>query len=110
MIADFYVGQGDLSPSPETPLRDENKVPLDLSDYDPTVVFRMHLLDRSRPAIVTTALIDLSVTPHVVRHDWHVGETDVPGLYQIEWTPTKNGRPETFANNNKSTLWIAPKA
>lgn len=109
MKADFHVGQGDLAPSLETPLYDENDEALDLTNYDSTAGFRMRLVDKSRPAIETTATVDLTQTPHVVRHYWSPGETDVPGLYLVEAVGTKNGRPETFSNNNKSTLWIAPR-
>lgn len=113
MIADFYVAQGSLSPSVQDVLLDENKAPLDVTGMD-SVVFRMRLLDRSRPAITGTAVVidptgaDATLKG-AVRYDWLAGQTEVPGLYQVEWLTSTAGAPETIANNVKSTLWIAPR-
>jgi len=106
MIADHHVGQGDLEPSIGTTLKDENDIAINLTGY--TVAFRMRLVDKSRPAFVGTAVV-VNATTGEVRHDRVPGETDVPGLYEVEWPATKLGRQETFSNNNKSALWIAPK-
>lgn len=111
MISDHHVGQGDLSPSIVATLKDETGAPLPLDGYD-SITFRMRLMDKSRPAIVGGAAMVATVDGGGVgdvQHDWASGETEVPGLYEVEWRGVKAGRPETFSNNNKSTLWIAPR-
>lgn len=109
MIADFHVGQGDDSPSIEAGLLDENGDPIDGTGVS-SVRFRARLMDKSRPAITGTAVV-VTESPLTVRYDWPVGagQTAVPGLYEVEWVDTTGGRTETFSNNNKSTLWIAPR-
>lgn len=113
MIADFYIGQGDLSPSIVEILEDENGNPVPQADSDGVRV-RMRLVDKTRPAIEGPAFWQdpTGTDPTllgVAQHDWQPGETDVPGLYELQWLTSTAGIPETYSNNKVTTVYVHPK-
>ena len=106
-MADFYIAQGDRLASISIPCTLSDGTVLDLTDAE-DLVFRFRLADRSRPGRSGTPVVVGEATDGVLRYDWEVGDTDVPGLYLGRWTVTDaDGKEFSFPNNGYTTIEVS---
>jgi 5-hydroxyisourate hydrolase-like protein (transthyretin family) len=103
-MADFYIKQGDTSPSFEVTLLDADRVAVDLTGA--TVQFRMSTRAGVAPVIDELADI-ISAADGRVAYNWVAGDTDDAGTYLAEFVITDPYQ-ETFPNTRYLTVEIKP--
>ena len=93
MSIDFKIKTGDLEPSIQQTLTDQNGAVRDLTGRTITLSWK-----REGDTVTETrsATIVGDATLGVVKYDWVTGDTDVAGIYNAEWVTTAGGSPDTF--------------
>jgi hypothetical protein len=84
----FEIKEGDTSPFLSTVLLDGEGVPLDLTNAT-GVTLTMAMCDHPRTVVLNAVAADFNATAAgEVWYEWQAGDTDTPGMYNIEWTVT----------------------
>lgn len=102
MNIDFYIKQGDTSPSFEVTLLDANRDPVDLTGA--TVQFRMSTRAGVAPVVDAAASV-IDAAAGRVAYNWVAGDTDTVGTYLAEFVITDPYQ-ETFPNGRYLTAQI----
>lgn len=107
-FSDFVIKQGDLLPVIEATLTDADGNPVDLSGA--TVRFVMRQVDADVATVNGNAVPDPDQVANrgVVRYPWLDGDTDVPGVYRVDWPGAFATKQETFPNSNYLVVKILP--
>lgn len=97
--ADFYIKEGDLSPSLRAQLQQDDGTPVDLSDS--AVKFQMKEVGADTIAVDAAATID-TASDGEVSYNWSSGDTDSAGYYNavfaVDYGSTGDYT-ETFPND-----------
>lgn len=93
-MADWTMKSGDRLPSIRATLS-SNGAPVDLT-LASGVSFIMRMIGASLPTVNTPAVV-VDPASGLVRYDWAINDTSVPGQYQAEWEVTwPDGKLQTF--------------
>lgn len=89
--ADFYIKEGDTSPSLRAQLREDDETPVDCTGA--IVQFQMNLAGSETHTVDSRATID---TPEdgIVTYDWHTGDTTDAGYYNATFGVDYDGAVE----------------
>jgi hypothetical protein len=95
-LPDFSVAAGDTAPSFVKTWTDEDGNEVDLTDW--AVTFSMQDQGRVNPPITgdVTVTDTVSGVHALMTYDWAAGNTDVPALYDAEFTATKDDATMTW--------------
>lgn len=105
---EFEIKAGDRYPSLETVLLDGDGEPTNLTDAL-TVELTMSLKDYPRTVVLNQAAASFEVDGSV-SYEWADGDTDVVGLYVVEWTVTwAPGVTSTFPSKGFDKVRVTPR-
>lgn len=93
MSIDFKIKAGDLEPSLQHTLTDQNGNPKDLTGYTVELKWKRK---GDTVEVVKAATIVGDPTLGVVNYAWVAGDTDTVGIYDADWVGTIAGSPGTF--------------
>lgn len=97
--ADFYIKEGDRSPSLLVTCVDEDGVIIDLTAAIAAKFYMINPGDTTVKVDGTAGTIVVPVTDGKLRYDWATADTDTPGDYdgefEVEWS---DGTKTTFPN------------
>lgn len=101
-MADITIKTGDLLPSITGTLKDQSGAVLSLVGF--TVKLRWRLRGSSNVVLRSADIVDAAAGE--VRYDWQSGDTDIQGVYDMEWaaTYTASGAPRTFPTRDYFTV------
>jgi len=104
-MADFYINQGDTSPSLVATLKGSNGQAKDLTNA--TVVFKVGTDPDN--LIVNKTVTPFAASGGIMVYDWESGETDTAGTYLFEFEVTySDNTKETFPNDDQLFIAIKP--
>ena len=110
---DVFLKQGDTAPALVDTLRDQDDVPVSITDA--TVRLLVAPIDGPRSQAVAYEAENLedtedAETTGLVRYQWQEGDTDVPGVKLAEWEVTfLTGGVLTFPNGGYLLLLVSPQ-
>lgn len=105
---DFFLGLGDLGPSLERTLGDDDGSQFSLTGVL-GVTFSMKHRDTGVFVVTAQPAAVVDGPGRVVRYDWQQGDTSIAGMYYGTFRVTfADGRPITFPNDMPLTIRIAP--
>lgn len=109
-MTDFYLKEGDTSPSITATLQDAAGNAVDLTQ---ATEVKFHMALRPEPgevhgtAKVSADADKVDATNGEVRYDWAATDTDTPGIYDAEWRVTwTGGRIESFPQDGYRIIEI----
>lgn len=98
----FIIKRGDLSPGPETILKNHKGQPIDLS-LATGVSVRLVLPDGTK--FTGPATIETPAAGHV-SYTWVAPNTDQVGEVLLEWVVDWTGKPSTYPSNSHNVITI----
>lgn len=103
----YAIKEGDLEPPLEAILfKSAGGAPLDLTTAE-GVVAHVRCMEDDPPPLISREVLVVDADAGVVRFEWEAGETDVPGLYEIEFEITwEDDRPQTVPTKSNQTFRI----
>lgn len=103
----YGIKVGDLEPPLEAVLfKSAGGALLDLTEAD-TVVAHVRCMEDDPPPLISREVQVVDADAGVVRFEWQAGETDIPGLYEIEFEITwSNARSQTVPTKSNQTFRI----
>lgn len=106
----FQVKAGDLKPLPRVQVLNADGSPADLSGAS-EIIFRMTPTTPGLRSDVTgVATLPLDDDPSTVEYQWLAGDTDVPGLYEAEYSGVYSDTQETYPTDGYISIEIQRRA